>query len=99
MPILNEERFKWNLLNQEEDPLVSKRTNTADEFELTMSQKKKKKILMDETSVTLSIFLVDIINSKWQVKGKLGHMVQTDERFAVCHKRWFELLKRRNRLC
>ena len=30
------------MLNQEEDPLVSKRTNTADEFELTMSQKKKK---------------------------------------------------------
>ena len=39
MPIINEERFEWNLLNQEEDPLVSKRTNTADEFELTMSQK------------------------------------------------------------
>ena len=31
--------FKWNVLNQEEDPLVSKRKNTADEFELTMSQK------------------------------------------------------------
>ena len=29
------------MLNQEEDPLVSKRKNTADEFELTMSQKKK----------------------------------------------------------
>ena len=54
---------------------------------------------MDETGVKLSIFLVDIINSKWQVKGKLGHMVQTDERFAVCHKRGFELLKRWNRLC
>ena len=54
---------------------------------------------MDETGVKLSIFLVDIINSKWQVKGKLGHMAQTDERFAVCHKRGFELLKRWNRLC
>ena len=42
---------------------------------------------MDETGVKLSILLVDIINSKRKVKGKLGHMVQTDERFAVCHKR------------
>lgn len=42
---------------------------------------------MDETGVKLSIFLVDIINSKRQVKGKLGHMESIDERFAVCHKR------------
>ena len=49
---------------------------------------------MDETGMKLLIFLVDIINSKRQVKGKLGHMVQIDERFAVCHKRGFELLKR-----
>ena len=35
----------------------------------------------------LSIFLVDIIKSKRQIEGKLGHMLQIDERFAVCHKR------------
>ena len=45
MPILNEERFKWNLLNQEEDPLVSKRTNTADEVN-DVSKKKKKFLWM-----------------------------------------------------
>jgi len=42
-----------------------------------------KTILMDETDMKLLIFLVDKINGRWQVKGKLSHLVE----FAVCRKR------------